>query len=185
MWPWGHLAVGYLCYSAYRRARHGTTPSPRPVLALAVATQAPDLIDKPLAWTVSLLPSGRSLAHSLLVVLPALGLLRWAPTDDRIVDAITIGYLGHLVADAIQPVLAGDFADVGFLGWPVIPPVEYPTAKSFLAHLTAIEMTPWLSIQFLLVAVATGVWIADDVPGFEAGRTLLRAVSDTWSATES
>jgi xanthine/uracil permease len=77
MWPWGHAAVAYLLYRLIlvvrRDGNHGaetgsvSTPTGPAVLALGVGTQFPDLIDKPLAWSVSVLPSGRTLAHSALV----------------------------------------------------------------------------------------------------------------------
>ncbi|PSQ17916.1 hypothetical protein BRC99_00275 [Halobacteriales archaeon QS_7_69_60] len=66
MLPWGHLAVGYLAYSLAVRGRTGGPPAGLATAALAVGTQFPDLIDKPLVAWVSLLPSGRSLGHSLL-----------------------------------------------------------------------------------------------------------------------
>ena len=65
MWPWGHLAVGYLVYSGLSRWRFGRLPGSVATLAVALGTQLPDLVDKPLAWTVNVLASGRSLAHSL------------------------------------------------------------------------------------------------------------------------
>ena len=60
MLPWGHLAVGYLAYSLAVRVRSGGPPAGLAVAALAVGTQFPDLIDKPLVSWVSVLPSGRS-----------------------------------------------------------------------------------------------------------------------------
>jgi len=70
MWPWGHLAVGYVAFSVFVRFRLGRQPSGHAALALAVATQLPDLIDKPLAWQFGLLSSGISVAHSILVGVP-------------------------------------------------------------------------------------------------------------------
>ena len=49
MWPWEHLAFGYVLYSLGVRTLRGRTPRGPPVLVLAVATQVPDLLDKPLA----------------------------------------------------------------------------------------------------------------------------------------
>ena len=49
--PWGHLAIGYLCLSLAIRARWRVPPQGPAVIAVAIGTQLPDLIDKPLAWT--------------------------------------------------------------------------------------------------------------------------------------
>lgn len=49
MMPWGHFAVAFLPYLAYRLLRHRDLPPRRNVLFLLFATQLPDLIDKPLA----------------------------------------------------------------------------------------------------------------------------------------
>lgn len=57
MWPWGHVGAGYLVYTLLRR-HTGERPAGAAVLALAVGTQFPDLVDKPLGWTVGLLPGG-------------------------------------------------------------------------------------------------------------------------------
>jgi hypothetical protein len=58
MWPWGHLAVGYLCYVAYLKLYDNDRQTLYPVLAVGFGSQFPDFIDKPLAWSVLVLPSG-------------------------------------------------------------------------------------------------------------------------------
>lgn len=99
MWPWEHLAVGYIGYSLSVRLAGRGVPRPRPVVALAVGTQFPDLVDKPLSWTLGVLPSGHSLAHSLFAALPlatlavtvgvALDRRRDGTTSDRRRDGTT------------------------------------------------------------------------------------------------
>lgn len=64
--------VGYVAYSAFKRLRTGQAPTQWNALVLAVATQTPALIDKPLAWQFGVLSSGVSAAHSLLVGVPEL-----------------------------------------------------------------------------------------------------------------
>jgi len=70
MWPWGHLAVSYVAYSAFERLRGAGAPSQRNAFVLAVVTQVPDLVDKPLAWQFDVMKRGVSIAHSLLVGVP-------------------------------------------------------------------------------------------------------------------
>ena len=74
MWPWGHVALGYLFYSLYVHWRHDRPPSAPAAIAVGVGTLLPDVIDKPLAWWAAVLPNGRSLAHSAVVMGLVLGL---------------------------------------------------------------------------------------------------------------
>ena len=168
MWPWGHLAVGYLLYAASSRRQRARPPDGAETILIAFGTQFPDLIDKPLAWTVSVLPNGRSLAHSAFVAAAVIGGVRWlcrragAPT---LGGAFGLGYASHLFADAFPPVLYGAPAGTAFLAWPVLPPVEYDTARSFTAHVAGIEPTPYFLSQVALAAVALVVWLRDGAPG--------------------
>jgi len=166
MWPWGHLAAGYLVYRVLNR---GTAPSALPALALALGTQLPDLIDKPFAWTIPLLPNGRSLGHSLVIALPVLvGLLLILDgRKRRTATALATGYLVHLGTDALYPALSGDWYYVGFLGWPLVPPVEYPSESTgILQHFLAFELTLTSGFEIVLFALAVVLWIHDGVPGF-------------------
>jgi hypothetical protein len=180
MWPWGHAAVGYLLYAGYRRVRsetpdHGTAltaVTDAQVLALAVATQLPDLIDKPLAWQFDVLPNGRSAGHSLIVfALLAVGAwLVFRGTDRRgPLGAFGLGYLSHLGTDGLYPALSGSLSKLGYLGYPLVPPIEYPPIEGgFLAHLFAIEFGATGVFELGLTLVAMLVWYADGMPGLRA-----------------
>lgn len=168
MWPWGHAAVGYLCYTVYCRYRHDRGPQGVQAIALAVGTQFPDLVDKTLAWQFGLLPNGRSLAHSLLVASLFLGIL-WVLTDGSRRSAVTafgIGYLTHLFGDALYPLVTGEFSYVGFLAWPLVPAIEYDVATGgFLAHVFALGFGPEQSLELGLTVVALVLWYRDGRPG--------------------
>ncbi|WP_135852532.1 metal-dependent hydrolase [Halorussus salinus] len=152
MWPWEHLAVGYLGYSLALRLAGRGAPRPWPVVALAVGTQFPDLVDKPLSWTLGVLPSGHSLAHSLFAALPLAALAvtvgvaldRWrdGTTPDRRRDgdaldggrtgaAFAFGYLSHLPGDAFYPLLVGGPPNYDFLFWPVVAVPSAETGVGF------------------------------------------------------
>jgi membrane-bound metal-dependent hydrolase YbcI (DUF457 family) len=168
MWPWGHLAAGYLLYRGLDRTR---VPDAMPVLALALGTQLPDLIDKPLAWTIPLLPNGRSFGHSLVIAFPILvGLLLL--TDGRrrrLVIALATGYLTHLGTDALYPALDGNWYYVGFLGWPIVPPIEYPgESTGIVSHFLTFELTLTSGFEIGLLAGAVLLWLRDHKPGWEA-----------------
>jgi len=165
MWPWGHLAAGYLVYRVLNR---DTVPAALPALALALGTQLPDLIDKPFAWTIPLLPNGRSLGHSLVIVLPLLvgHLLILDGRRRQIAAALATGYLTHLGTDALYPALSGDWYYVGFLGWPLVPPIEYTSESTGIVdHFLRFELTLTSGFEILLFALAVALWIYDGVPG--------------------
>lgn len=170
MWPWGHLAVGYLLYSVWV-GRQDRLPTAIEVALLAFGTLLPDLVDKPLAWTFGLLESGRSLGHSVLVaalVLMAVHAL-FAPRLGRApIAAFAVGYLSHPLADfPFGPVLAGDLTALNYLLWPLVsvPPPE--TDISLLAYILAFEPGPYDWFQFALVGLAVVRWQTDGRPGWE------------------
>jgi hypothetical protein len=167
MWPWGHAAAAYLAYAAAVRWRDGRRPTPAAALPLVVAAQLPDVVDKPLAWTLSVLPYGRSLGHSLLVVVPAVALLWWAAGDEHpaVAGAVAAGVLTHPLVDALGTVLRGDLASLTFLLWPALPAPAPTMAQSFLAHLLAYELGPVRAVEFALVGAALLAWRADGYPG--------------------
>lgn len=178
MWPWEHLTVGYLFYSGYARLVHGEKPGNEDVIVLAFATQLPDVIDKPLAWWLGVLPSGLSLAHSLLFAVP-LCLLVVAlerRTDSAAVGpAFSIGYLSHLAGDVVYPFVTTGSVRLRFLLWPLVP--SSPVAPAgflsqilgFLDDFTLFLGTPrgqfYLLVEILLLAIGFGVWVADRFPG--------------------
>ena len=173
MWPWGHLAAGYLLYTAYSRLGDGATLQGPAVVAVAVGTQLPDLVDKPLAWTFALLPSGRSLAHSLFAATVAIAVVGWYARrrgDSEIGSAFAIGYLSHLVTDGIGPFLAGDYAKLTYLGWPLLPPPDYGVERGFVAHLARLDLSSLGSVQVLLAAFVVLLWYRDGAPGLGTAR---------------
>jgi len=173
MWPWGHAAVGYLLYTVSCRVRLGWRPQGLTVIALGLGTQLPDLIDKPLAWNFSVLPNGRSLGHSLLiagVVIIALQIVAIRLDREPLVTAFGVGYVSHLFADALYPALEGEFYYVGFLGWPLVPPVEYEGSDGILAHLLAAEVTPTFVFETVLALATLALWYRHGMPGL---RTLV------------
>ncbi|UIO99760.1 metal-dependent hydrolase [Halobaculum sp. CBA1158] len=199
MLPWGHAALGYLLYSAWRHLRTGRPPGGWAVVGLAVGTQFPDLIDKPLAWTVPVLPSGRSLAHSLVVIVPvtvavaaAVVLIRRArrdgAPDGHTADApatpavaaaggFAFGWYAHLLGDAYRVVLPGE-ACVSYLLWPVAPVCGYAESDaSILGFFLELTPTPAIVAGLALTAVAVGVWCRDGTPGLAAVRAVAGGVA--------
>jgi len=166
MWPWGHLASGYLVYSLLVRLSGGV-PRDYTTLALVFGTQFPDLVDKPLAWTFGVIPNGRSLTHSVFtavfLILAARFLLgRYG--YGSLSTAFGVGYLVHLAGDALGPLLSGEYYYLGFLGWPAVPAIDYGE-KSFAAQLAALELTAFTAVEVGLGLLVVGLWVADGRPG--------------------
>lgn len=153
------------------------SPRDAPTLALALGTQFPDIVDKPLAWTFHILPNGRSLAHSLLtavVVLAALRLAsRWRGSTD-LANAFGVGYLSHLAGDAVGPALAGEYHYISFLAWPLLPPIEYDHG-SFLSHLASFQPSMFSMTELGVFGFVLVIWIVDGAPGFPQVRNRYRA----------
>jgi membrane-bound metal-dependent hydrolase YbcI (DUF457 family) len=168
MWPWGHLAVAYLFSTGYIRARLDRPIRGGPVLWLALGSQFPDLVDKPLAWYVRVLPTGRSLAHSLLVVVP-LAVLAYAlarRTGRRESGAVFgIGILSHVLSDAL-PALWSPDATASFLLWPALPVTPYEGGPPTILGLFQASLAdPFFIVELLLVVLAAAVWYRDGSPG--------------------
>jgi hypothetical protein len=132
-------------------------------------------VDKPLAWTFGVLESGRSLGHSLLVVVPVVALLWWGLGDDHpaAVAGLGVGWLSHPLADALGTVQAGDLDFLAFLVWPLVDLPEPELERSFLAHLLALEPDVHFFVQVVLVAAAAFVWQRDGYPGVLTVRSAL------------
>lgn len=171
MWPWGHLAVGYLLYTSLVRVRDGRSPDGPTVLLLAFGTQFPDLVDKPLAWGLGVLPSGRTLAHSLLAATIVVAVVyAYARHRDvpELAVAFGVGYLSHPFADALLPFLQGQTEYVAYLFWPLLGMPFYETEATVLASIGAFDLTVYGVAQVGLALLALAVWVADGTPGLGA-----------------
>lgn len=186
MWPWEHLAFGYLVYSLLRRIARAGPPEAAEAGCLFVATQLPDLVDKPLGWGTALIPSGHSLAHSLPVaVSTSLAAYLLGRRYDRgdVGAAFALAYLSHLPGDALYPVVLGDSPTVAFLLWPFVDlPPQRPDALAghvidlavaFLAFLRTPRGLAFLLAEAAFLLATTWLWRRDGWPGLGLVRRLL------------
>ncbi|MDJ1431142.1 metal-dependent hydrolase [Halostagnicola sp. A-GB9-2] len=177
MWPWGHLGVAYLLYSIYTHRRFDRPPSALPAIALAIGSQFPDLVDKPLAWTFDVLPGGRTLGHSIFFAIALVSVVyALAIRFDRLEvgTAFVIGHVSHVITDIPPSVLGGDFSGTEYLLWPVVEqPPEEPVGGILDAILTYYALGPYEIVQFGLFAAAAIVWYRDGMPGLGYVRSLL------------
>ena len=181
MWPWDHLAIGYLVVSLWRRGRSRRPPREAEAIAVVLGSQFPDLVDKPLGWGTSLLPSGHSMAHSLPFAVPtaiAAYLITRRYGRGDVGAAFSLAYLSHMPADVLYPVVLGRSPNVGFLFWPF---VEIPPSRTdalagrvlelvvqFVAFLRTPQGFLFLVVELSLLAVAFLLWRRDGWPGVAA-----------------
>lgn len=177
MWPIGHASVAYLCYAAVTRRRLDAGPEPIAAVFLAVGSQFPDLVDKPFAWYLPVLPAGRSLMHSFFLLVPVAALVyllaRRRGTPEYGV-AFGVGAISHTLVDTL-PVLWNPDATWTYLFWPLLSVSGYEEgAPSILALFRDSLSDPYFLLEFVLLAVALALWRADGYPGlglFVPGRT--------------
>jgi hypothetical protein len=130
--PLGHAALAYLLYTSHVFSRTRRRPQYLALVPLAIGSQFPDLVDKPLAY-LGVLTYGRSLAHSVFTFVLVSGVVWWGATTLRTrwpdtswqgrlrgltPVAFASGYLSHLLGDLYGPAAAGS-TDVRFVLYPV------------------------------------------------------------------
>jgi len=167
MWPWAHLGFGYLLFRVTPAGRSPPLDGAA-VLAVAFGTQFPDLVDKPLAWYLSVLPSGRSLAHSLLAFVLVVVVARAvAGRYDRpaVAGGFGVGYLSHLAGDALGHVVAGELHYLTFLGWPLTPPPDYGVEPGLQTRLREFAVEPTVVVGLGLALIVAVLWLRDGAPG--------------------
>jgi len=175
MWPWGHVAVGYLAHAGVLDRRFAAPPGDLAAVVLVVATQLPDLVDKPLAWTVPILPNGRSLGHSVFTAALLVLVVGWAARRYRRGDlglAFGVGYVSHLFADSLDSLISADLAALRFLGWPLLPAPPQTGTSSILgrflelaAELAAGDLSSMFALELVLVTLAALLWVRQGYPG--------------------
>ena len=171
MLPWTHFGFGYALFAAVLVARRvrgwsaGRGPagvnSRAELLALGLATQLPDLIDKPLAWVLFVLPGGRSLAHSLLFAGPlvaAVWLFARRRGHPEVAGAFALGYASHLVGDVYVAVAFWRPEEFTFLLWPLAPP--YPYDEGLAGFLLEFSLSRPVLLGLATGAVLGGVFLA-------------------------
>lgn len=136
--PLAHFLVAFLPLAAYCFARYGRLPRGGLVLLLLFATLLPDLIDKPLAWAFGVIPSGRMLAHSLVIAVPivtAIAYVAYRRGYGVLGIVFAFGYFSHLVGDHYSVLYLGrDYYFFPNMFWPLMSanPDHEP---SFAAHM--------------------------------------------------
>ncbi|OYR39210.1 hypothetical protein DJ82_04120 [Halorubrum sp. Ib24] len=188
MWPWEHVAFGYLLYSAYTRVRHGESPEATSTVAMATAAVLPDVIDKPLAWEFDVFATGSALGHSVFVAAPLLvGVVALSRNADRsaAADGFAVGYASHLLGDLLPASVRSGALVADRLLWPLgsAPPDGHVSLGAgfdhyfaeYLASIVTLDPTPYVAVQAATLLATVALWTADGTPplpdAIEAART--------------
>lgn len=179
MWPWGHLAFGYVLFSLASRAWFDEPPRGPSVYVLVIATQLPDLVDKTLSWVLGVFPTGYSVGHSVFVAVPvgvAVATLAWR--RDRVAAgvAFVVGYWSHLAGDVVVGAVTPETHSLGRVLWPVVTLEPYEERMGaveralhyfaqFVAELRTGEDPTLLLLYFGPFLAAFVIWIVDGMPG--------------------
>lgn len=178
MWPWTHVAFGYVWYSLATRLSLRRAPSDVPAVLAGTAALLPDLVDKPLAWTFGVTGSGYGPAHSLFVGVPLVLLasgLAWRRWRAEVGLALTAGYLSHLAGDILFQLFDDGRIVTAVVSWPfgpggsessggVLAHVDYYLAHYVHAVLTG-EATTYAILTFGIIGSVLALWIVDGMPG--------------------
>ncbi len=177
MWPWEHLAFAYVLYSLMRNVGFRTSPSARETILVAIGSQLPDLVDKPLGWTFGFAETGYSIGHSIFVA-PFVCLVAYAVAirsgNRALADAFSIAYLSHPVADLLSQLLRDGVADSRIALWPLASPPGTDHG-GFLDHLLLYlaryvyqlltgGLTIAVVVQLLLALAVVTLWLSDGAP---------------------
>jgi len=177
MWPWEHLAFAYVLYSLTMNVGFRASPSGRETIAVAVGSQFPDLVDKPLGWTFEFAETGYSIGHSIFVA-PVVCLVAYAVAirggNRALAGAFSIAYLSHPIADLLSQSLRDGVVDARIALWPVASPPGTDHG-GFLDHLLlylaryvyqllAGGLTMELAVQLLLGLAVVALWLSDGAP---------------------
>lgn len=174
MWPWDHVALGYLCYSGARRLRGRAPPPANAAAAVVFGSLFPDLVDKPLSWTFSLLPV---FTHTLVIALPvcvAVLLTTRRAGAPALGGGFAAGYLLHLVGDLLYPLVTDGVVGYRRLLWPFVaysgdPGVGLVEAtlrflEIYVAYLGSPAAVWYIVADLALLVAALLLWVADGRP---------------------
>lgn len=162
MQPTTHILIGIALVVAVVLLVERRFPTWQLVFVTMFASVLPDLVDKPLAWTFAVMPSGRAGLHSLPIALPLVALvLLVAYRRDRLGYGLAFawGYLAHIAADFRAVLTAGtDYYYFPNLFWPLVQ-ANPDTNLSFVGRAPAIDAV--LALELLAVALLVGYLLFD------------------------
>lgn len=140
MSPLSHVLAALVPVAVYVASRDGRLPSRRVIGAATLGGMFPDLVDKPLAHSVFLLPNGRVGVHSLPIALPLVAVVLaygWRTGRVRAAAAFGVGVVLHPAGDWHAYLLYGSLPP--HLVWPLasVPVKHVPGWSAYVPAWTA------------------------------------------------
>lgn len=140
MSPLAHVLVALVPVVLYTTLRDWRLPSRWVVSAACLGGMVPDLVDKPLAHVLLLLPNGRVGVHSLPIALPlvaAILMYGWRTRRVRPAAAFGLGVVLHPLGDWHTQLVSG--AVPAHLLWPFVSvPIQHtPSWSAYVPAWTA------------------------------------------------
>ena len=167
--PHVHFFIAILPVVCYILVRHRRLPSVELAAVTFVGSQFPDIIDKPLALQLNLIPTGRVFMHSLPFAVPIwLVVLAYSWKTDRIRGGVAFvyAYASHLVADNYSALTAGHVPND--LLWPLRPSIPRPSTPHWAGpneitiHLFTLYSAVVLSLTAYYVVKDLKRFVRDD-----------------------
>lgn len=159
MEPINHVLLALLPVFAYSLLRYRRLTTGSMALVVVFAALFPDLVDKPLAWWLGVIPSGRMLAHSVLVAIPIIiGVLLFTYRTNRLPYAVGFswGYLSHIAADFYPIILQGrEYYWYPNLFWPYMDPNPDPNPDFGYHFPFGVEFGYEFAVVLLLIGYIT------------------------------
>jgi len=153
MRPFEHLIVALSLAVCYLLVTTRRLVTPKLAVVAFIGSQFPDIVDKPLALELGVLPTGRVGMHSLPLAVPiwiAVVLYSWQTERPHGGLVFVIAYASHLVADNYAALARGRIPSD--LLWPLSSPVPRPAIpywagpRSINVHLFTVFSLGLLSI---------------------------------------
>jgi hypothetical protein len=160
--PAEHFIVAFLPFLAFVGIRHRRLPTLSVVGVVAVGSQFPDFIDKPLAHQFGILPSGRVFMHSLPTAIPFLlvvGYYGYKTERIRLASAFIFAHLSHLLADNYQALLRYNPQIPPDLFWPFTSPISRPITPHW-AGAGGINVRLWTVFSIVVLSILVYMLVA-------------------------
>ena len=161
--PLEHFIVAVLPVALFVLGRDRRMPQPRLLAVVFLGSQFPDLVDKPLAHEVMVLPSGRVFLHSLPFAIPitlvVLG-YGWRTGRLRYAGAFVFAYATHVVADTYTTLLDADPAISPDLLWPFVEPIPRAAVPHW-AGPNSINIHLWTAFSVVVLTWVGYVLVRD------------------------
>ncbi len=165
MLPHEHFLVAVIPVVGYVLIRDRALPSRQLLFVVFVGSQFPDMVDKPLAYQLGVIPTGRVFMHSLPFALPiCLVVLTYSWATDRLQLGVVFAfaYLSHLFTDNYRALLGlgSDQHIPSDLLWPFLPAVARP-GMPFWVGPHSIGLHLWTLVSVAVLAVTSYLLVKD------------------------